>query len=102
MSTYIFVYHIENAFKPEHIVEDLHNELANLEYGDVADGDYQVWEYPSGKIFQITSDREVDDDNFYSTPYTSKGTIWEPQLTEIFTDQAKVHEAYRKLSQSSR
>jgi hypothetical protein len=93
----IFAYKYKGEFYPEYIVDDLDMLFSDLEYGDVFEGNYQIWEYPSGKINKIESDRKVDDKNYYSTPYTDKGTIWLPKLSLIRTDKDKVADAYDKL-----
>ena len=94
----IFAYEYEEKFHPESIIEDLESRLYGLEYRDVFEGEYQIWEYPSGKIFNIEPDRKVDDKDYTSVPYTSKGIIWLPKLTLVETDRKKVTVAYEKLS----
>ncbi|HEX8182828.1 MAG TPA: hypothetical protein VF575_04480 [Candidatus Saccharimonadales bacterium] len=37
----------------EHIIENLEEKLSNLEYQDVKEGNYQVWEYPTGNIYDV-------------------------------------------------
>lgn len=95
----IFAYDYEGKFVPEHIIADLEDDLDGLEYGDVAESRYQVWEYPSGKIFAVKSDRVIDRDSsdYYSSPYTSQGTMWLPELVEIRTDKKMVEEAYKRF-----
>ncbi len=90
-----------DGFYPEEIIENLNKFYDGLEYGDVAEGEYQIWEYPSGKIFDIKSDREVSKDEYYTTPYTTKGTMWLPKLVEVEEDKEKVREVYDRLNQSS-
>ena len=67
----------------------------SFEYGDVFEGAYQLWEYPTGKIFKIEPDRKVTDKDYYSSPHS---TLWLPKLTLLTTDKMKVTEAYEKLS----
>lgn len=91
----IFAYRYKEDFLPEHIIEDLQSNLADLEYGDVFEGEYQIWEYPSGKIYRITADREVQNKNYYSPP---NSPLWMPLLEEIGIDRDRVANAYKLLN----
>jgi hypothetical protein len=73
----------------------LDNHIWGFEYGDVAEAEYQIWEYPSGKIFQVIPDRKVSKNNYYAPP--DKG-LWLPVLKEIGTDVNRVTEGYKYLS----
>jgi len=53
----ISAYKYEGKYVPEGLIEDWNKEVDNFEYADVADGKYQVWEYPSGKIYDVRPDR---------------------------------------------
>ena len=87
----------DGSFQPEEVIVDLEIFFAGLEYGDVTEGECQIWKYPNGNILQITSDRIVLEDNYYSTPYTTKGTVWLPKLVKKEVDQKKVMDAYSDL-----
>lgn len=86
------------SYYAEEIVNDLEDFYSGLEYGDVTKGEYQLWEYPSGKIFRIEPDREVAEKDHYSTPYSGNKTVWEPKLVLLDTEQKRVKEIYEKLS----
>ena len=94
----LFSYKYKDEYHPEHIIQDLESEFDRLEYGDVLEGEFQVWEYPSGKIYKIEPDRKVPDDKYYSSRSSS---LWSPKLTEIEVDKRKVSEAYEQLSNLS-
>lgn len=85
----------EQGFWPDSVEQSLDDMFNSLEYGDVYEGDYQVWEYPSGKVYEITPDRNVADKYYYSPP---SDDLWEPVLTEIGVDKQRVAEAYKKLT----
>lgn len=86
------------SYYAEGIIENLEERYAGLEYGDVAKGEYQLWEYPSGKIFQIESDRAVAENDHYSTPYVGDRTVWLPKLVLQGTEREKVNAIYKWLS----
>ena len=90
----IFAYKYEGKFYPEHIIHNLDSEFSRLEYGDVYEGEYQIWEYPSGKMFQIESDRIVKDNNYWSSP---NADLWIPILKQIKVDKKIVNEALTLL-----
>lgn len=97
---YIFAYKHDGQYFAENLVGSLEDELANLEYEDVRSGQYQVWEYPSGKIYDIAPDRILDEgDNEYSLPNGASGVVWRPLLNEVATDTDKIEAAYSKLAQ---
>jgi hypothetical protein len=89
---------IDGTYYAEKIIEDIERFYDGLEYGDVSKGEYQIWEYPSGRIFRIDPDREVDEKNYYSVRYTTKGTIWLPKLRLVKTDKQRVEEIFSFLS----
>src|SRR3954467_9325797 len=82
-------------YSPTEISQDLDRLLYNYEYGDVVKQEYQIWEYPSGKISHVVSDRKVDDDNYYAGPSEK---IWLPKLDQFKVDVEKVAEAYKTMS----
>jgi hypothetical protein len=96
MKNYILAEEYDGQFRPTELNDDLDNILNNLEYGDVYEGNYQLWEFPSGAMSRIEPDRKVSDKYYYSTP--SKD-IWLPILIELAPDKRKVNEAYRQLIQ---
>lgn len=85
----------------EYIPYEYNSSLGELtdgyEYEDVEKGKYQVWEYPSGKIFQVKPDRDVDDKQLYSTPHSAKGIVWLPKLEELEENKQKVNDAVKDL-----
>lgn len=81
-------------FAPDEISKNLEDLYSTLEYGDVLEGECQIWEYPSGKIFDMRPDREVPKSKYYSTPAENS---WMPELTLVSTDTQKVEEARKKL-----
>jgi len=96
---WIFAYRYNGEYTPEEIVDNPEDQYAGLEYDDVKKGEYQLWEYPSGKIFNIDPDRQLTSgQNQYSTPYSSSGTVWLPKLVETGLDKEKVSKAYRHLA----
>ena len=87
----IFAYQYKDKHVPEYIIDDLEESLQVIEYYQVEDGDnYQIWEYPSGKIYKIEPDRKVEDKDAASPP----GKLWMPKLTLLETDKGKVKKAY--------
>jgi len=85
-------------FYGEHVVTDLDKQLDNLEYKDVHAGEYQIWKYPVGEIYNVTSDREVSSEDEYSVPNTNRGVIWKPLLEQVGLDPDFVSNEYQKLS----
>jgi len=95
---YILTEKNDLSYDPVGISEQLDRLTDGLEYYDVAHGSYQIWEYPKGKIYDVRPDRRLSpDENQFTTPYTTKGTIWLPELVEVATDTEKVSEAYKTL-----
>lgn len=85
----------DDKYDPEGLEATWEKIYEGLEYGDVYEGNYQIWEYPSGKIFKMEPDRKVEVRNYYSTPHN---TLWLPKLTLLETDKKKVEGAYIRLS----
>lgn len=91
-------YNSNGTFDPTEINDNIEGLYEGLEYGDVDEGSYQIWEYPSGKIYKIEPDRELPvNENHYITPYSNKGIVWLPKLIEIGLDVDKVSKAYDTL-----
>ncbi len=80
---------------PDEFDETLENIYNSLEYGDVFEDQYQIWEYPSGKIYKIEPDRKVADKYYYTPPHVD---LWEPTLIQIGIDKQRVEEAYESLT----
>jgi hypothetical protein len=57
---------VNGDFRADELISDLDDTYAKLEYGDVANGEVQVWEYPSRKVFKLEPDRKVEEKQFYS------------------------------------
>lgn len=87
----------DGTFTATELHKDLDTALNGLEYGDVAEGKFQIWEYPSGTIYDITVDREVPESNHYSTSLTSNGQVWAPKLAQSHTDKEIVASAVERL-----
>ena len=89
----------DGSYSAEHIMKDgTQDDLSGLEYGDVAENEYQIWEYPSGKMYDIKSDRPVASDNYYAGPYSTRGIVWLPILVYVKTDPEYVNKEYFRLS----
>jgi hypothetical protein len=85
----------DTSYSATEIYNDIKLLDDDLEYGDVYEGLYQVWEYPDGKIYQVEADREVEEKNYYSLPGSG---LWAPRLREIGIDKEKAEKAYRMLN----
>jgi hypothetical protein len=83
----------DGSFKAEEIVTDLDRLFSTLEYGDVYEGECQIWEYPSGKIFSLVVDKEMPEQEYYSTPGE-----WHPKLLEITVNRELVARSHQELS----
>lgn len=86
-----------DQYIPIELVRNIEDFLADLEYGDVAENKYQLWEYPSGQVQAIEVDRKVDQSQYYSVPNTSKGQVWVPKLVPLVVDKVKVTEAFAQF-----
>lgn len=93
----IFATEYNGEWHPEHLIENLEDSLDGLEYTDVKNGEYQVWEWPSGDIYALVADREVDPGKEYSTQYGNDGENWKVVIKKIETDKKKVNEAISTL-----
>lgn len=58
--------------KPLEMGENLETLCEKLEYGDVKEGEYEVWLYPSGEVHTLEVDRKVDNRYFYLYPIQRK------------------------------
>ena len=95
-SHWIFAYSHNGTYVPETVYSSQEEAVSGLEYGDVAQSRYQLWHYPSGDIFTIQSNKELDAEN-YQTSHGKDGVIWLPVLVKIGNDIEKVAEAYHAL-----
>lgn len=95
---YIFAYKFKGKFHPERLIDDWENHLTSIEYGDVVEGQYQIWEYPSGKIYILKADRRLDIKDYYSVPTSG---LWKPVLETIKEDKESVDAAYMRLTTDS-
>lgn len=64
--------------------DDLDTLCEDLEYGDVAEGNYLVVDKTSGIKYKLVADRVVDKGSYYSVPMTSAGTVWRPVLGDKY------------------
>lgn len=87
-----------NSYLASEIFTELNNKLWDLEYGDVIAGQYQIWEYPSGKVFDIESDRNNLRSDDYSTPDPEH---WLPRLKLVAVDKGLVNSSYEHLASIS-
>ncbi len=85
---------------PVEISTDSNVLLEGLEYGDISEDTFQLWEYPSGKIFSVGTDRKVAESLYYSTSKTKNGVNWLPTLSLLYEDEAKVRDAKRELDKA--
>lgn len=88
----------DGSFYATEVFNNLEDHSNHWEYGDVHDGEYQIWEYPSGKIFSVRVDREVIESQHWSLPHPER---WQPILELIETDSKRVRSAYDRLSHES-
>jgi hypothetical protein len=93
---WIFAY----LYKGEYYAEDIISldSLYSLEYIDTKNNEYQLWHWPSGEIYKIEPDREVESKDIYALPNNKTGTTWLPRFTIINTDKEKVDLSFRKIS----
>ncbi len=87
----------KSRYNPYELGTDIDQLLERLEYGDVVEKRYQIWEYPTGKISAIEADRVLDGKDYYSTPYGAEGLVWSPRLVPLETNTEKVSSAYEHL-----
>jgi hypothetical protein len=88
----------DGTFKPQEVAQTQEDLYSSLEYGDVREHEYQLWEYPSGRMMWIEPDRKVDERHYYATPYGKDREIWLPILKDIGINEAGVSEAYEQLT----
>lgn len=97
--TYILATKDKNGmYRPEEIIGDLNDYLSGVEYGDAKEGEIQLWEYPSGKIFIVQPDRNIEGTDYYATPYRNGEMVWRPELILAKENKEMVIEAFEKLN----
>ena len=72
-------HHIGESHDLNHLSED-------LEYGDVAQGDYLVLDSQTGIKYTLAPDRKVAKNDYYSVPSVSGRVVWRPILEEESID----------------
>ena len=93
--TYIFADKLQDdEYHGSELSPQFETMLDGLEYGDVVTKEFQIWEYPSGKIFDIIPDRTTLPTDDYSSASVN---TWLPKLVEKDVDQKKVMDAYDDL-----
>jgi len=70
----------EQGARPVNESDTLGQLCEDLEYGDVVDGHYFVLDKVNGVKYSLQADRKVEDEDYYSVPETSHGTVWQPVL----------------------
>lgn len=84
----IFANKYRDSYVAEHIT-NLESDLDNLEYADVKSCEYQLQQWPSGDIYSITLDREVEPGGEHSVFYDNSGIVWLLTLEKVGTDKEK-------------
>ncbi len=84
------------GYNATEVSEKLNKLLSRYEYGDVRNEEFQIWEYPSGKIHQVVAKQftKMNPDD-YSSPNPD---MWVPELKYIKTDEDTVNSGYRLLN----
>jgi hypothetical protein len=90
----LFAYKYNGEYVAERLIKNQERDFDRLEYGDVKENKFQIWEYPSGKIFLIASDRKIPEEKYYS--HRDKN-VWQPTLVHIATNKKMVEKAFLKL-----
>jgi hypothetical protein len=86
---------VDGSYTATEIIKgSLEDALWKLEYGDVVEGKFQIWEYPVGKTFQVESDRVLVGTDYYATPNKS---VWLPKIKEIGSNKEKVAAGHDRL-----
>jgi hypothetical protein len=93
---YIFADRVQDGeYYGSELDSSLDTVLDGLEYGDVATKQFQVWEYPSGKIYDIVPDRYALSEDNYSV---SDPDVWLPKLEYRRTDEELIFREYKRLT----
>jgi hypothetical protein len=99
MLVYILAEKTTKGFKATEVNESYQELCSGVEYGDIFEGEIQIWEYPTGKIYSVVPDRTVSDKKYYSLPDED---LWEPQLKLTGRDKSRVRDAYILLTTKPR
>ena len=94
MNTYIFGFVKDGRFIPESLFLSLEDSVSSLKYWALNEEQYQVWEYPSGKIFELAANKQLDDkdDSSFPSPET-----WQPVFKPVEEDKSRVIELYEAI-----
>lgn len=87
-----------SRFRAYEYAQTLSDITEDYEYGDVRDKEFQIWEYPSGKMYDVVSDRELEGErykDYYGLPQSS---VWLPKLKYTKTDKLLVQQEYERLN----
>jgi hypothetical protein len=84
----------DNLHHPSEWSGSVYDLLSGTEYVDVLEGEVQIWEYPSGNIYDVKPDRTVPEKDHYST----SGAHWQPKIILATTDARRVENAYIQLT----
>ena len=77
------LFDITQADSPIGEADSLDKQCEDLEYGDVAEGNYLVLDKINQTKYMLVADRVVSQKDYYSVPVTSSGVIWRPVLSEV-------------------
>lgn len=98
MKLYIFGYIKDGEFVPESFFGSLPESTETLKYWASQEENYQVWEYPSGKIYSIKADKNLDEK--YASLMPGENS-WLPVFDLIKTDQEMVSNLYNEIKANS-
>ena len=92
---YIFADKIgQQSYSGSEVSDSKDELLKGIEYADVAGGMFQLWEYPSGEIYDIIPDRYTLGEDDYTTP---SHDTWLPRLVFSCVDKELVASEYNRL-----
>ncbi len=86
---------LNGDYVPTEVSSSLNRLAENFEYYDVVEGEYQIWEYPSGKIYAVKPSAKVTEDHLWSL---ASPDTWLPRLALVGVNKEAVEEAYKRLS----
>lgn len=95
---YLLVSKKTNGFSIDEISEDLESLYQDMEYQDVANGEYQIWTLPDGKIYDVIAKNKIAHDGLFATPYNSGGSKWTPELKYSKDVADLIRKAFSKFS----
>ena len=94
--TYILAQKIdEDTYSGSDIDRSLARHFDGMEYGDVATKQFQIWEYPSGVIYDVIPDRFALDNDDYSSPDPD---VWLPTLSKAGENIDWVSSEFNRLT----